>query len=130
MIALDTNVLVRLFTEDDPLQARRAENLLRGEDGPFFLPDLVLAELVWVLQRSYEFSRDEVRSVLLALLERRDVVFEDEEGIRTALRAYEEGLDFADGLIIARARAAGCSRLASFDGRLKTHDPRFVVNIS
>ncbi len=130
MIALDTNVLVRLITEDDPLQARRAEKLLRGEKGLFFLPDLVLAELVWVLQRSYEFTKDEVRSLLLALLERRDVVFEDEEGIRTALRAYEEGLDFADGLIIARTRAAGCSRLASFDGRLKAHDPRFVVKLS
>lgn len=124
------NVLVRLITEDDPGQACLAENLLRAEAGPFFLPDLLLAELVWVLQRSYGFSKDDVKAVLLALLGRSDAVIEDEEGIRSALRAYEAGLDFADGLIIARARAAGCSRLATFDVRLKAHASGFVLKIS
>jgi len=71
-----------------------------------------------------------VRALLLVLPERSDVVFEDEGRIHAALHAYEAGMDFADGLIIARARAAGCSRLASFDGRLKAHDPRFVVKLS
>jgi len=45
-----------------------------------------------------------VRALLLVLPERSDVVFEDEGRIHATLHAYEAGMDFADGLIIARAR--------------------------
>ncbi len=115
MIALDTNVLVRLITRDDPGQARAVDALLSTPDETFFLPDLVLAELAWVLARSYGFSRDEIMEVLAALLDRLDIVFEDEERVRAAVCRYSQGLDLADGLILEKARAAGCSGLASFD---------------
>ncbi len=78
MIALDTNVLIRLITGDDPVQARAIEAFLENTEGPFLIPDLVVAELAWVLQRRYGFTRPEIGSVLSSLLDRRDVVFEDE----------------------------------------------------
>lgn len=115
MIALDTNILVRLIARDDPGQARAVDALLSTPDETFFLPDIVLAELAWVLARSYGFTRAEIMGVLAAILDRLDVVFEDEERIRAAVRRYSQGLDLADGLILERARAAGCSGLASFD---------------
>ena len=127
MIALDTNVLLRLITEDDPVQARGVEVFLKNTEGPFFIPDLVMAELAWVLQRRYAWTRPEVGSILLALLDRRDVVFEDEERVRAAVRGFIEGLDLSDGLIMGVARAAGCDQLASFDDVLKTKVPGFIV---
>ena len=127
MIALDTNVLVRLITGDDPVQACEIEVYLEKTEGPFLIPDLVMAELAWVLQRRYGFRRTEVGDVLLALLNRRDVVFEDEERVRVAVRSFIEGLDPADALIVEIARAAGCDRLASFDDSLKAKAPGFII---
>jgi len=87
----------------------------------------VMAELAWVLQRRYGFRRTEVGDVLLALLNRRDAVFEDEERVRVAVRSFIGGLDLADALIVEIARAAGCDRLVSFDDSLKAKAPGFVV---
>jgi predicted nucleic-acid-binding protein len=127
MIALDTNILVRLITRDDADQARLVDALLAVPDEAFFIPDLVLAELAWVLARSYGFSRAEVSEVLTAILDRLDVVFEEEERVRAAVRLYNQGVDLADGLILEKARAAGCSGIASFDEALSRQDPSFVL---
>ena len=127
MIALDTNILVRLITGDDPVQAREAEALLKSGEDAFFIPDIVLAELTLVLMRRYAFSRRDVGEVLSALLDRRDVVFEEEERVRAAGGGFVEGIDLADGLIMEISRAAGCARLASFDEALKIKDPEFIL---
>lgn len=126
MIALDTNVLVRLITRDDPKQTRGTDALLSAKDQTFFLADIVLSELTWVLARCYCFSRTEVGEVLVALLDRLDVVFEDEERVRIAVRQYLDGLDLADGLILGTAKATGCEALASFDEALARINPEFV----
>jgi predicted nucleic-acid-binding protein len=126
MIALDTNILVRLITRDDPAQADAVDALLSTPDAAFFLPDLVLAELAWVLARGYAFTRAQVAEVMTALLDRLDVVFEDEERVQAAVRLYAGGLDLADALILGRAHAGGCSALASFDEALLGVDPGFI----
>ncbi len=126
MIALDTNVLVRLVIGDDPEQAEAVGRLLSAPGETFFIADLVLAELAWVLTGRYGFTRPDVVEVLSSLLNRADVVFEDEDRIRSAVRRYSNGLDLADGLILGRAKAAGCSRLATFDDSLLRRDPAFV----
>ena len=67
MIALDTNVLVRLLTRDHEEQALRVKALFdshEGEDGVFFVSDIVLAELCWILERSYRHSRSEIDAAL------------------------------------------------------------------
>jgi predicted nucleic-acid-binding protein len=127
VIALDTNVLIRIITGDDPVQSRGIEAFLENTEGPFFVPDLVMAELAWVLQRRYGFTRPEVGRVLLSLLDRRDVVFEDEGRVRTAVRSFNDGLDLADALIMEVARAAGCDHMASLDDALRTRDPDFII---
>jgi predicted nucleic-acid-binding protein len=121
MTGLDTNVLVRLLVGDDPEQADRAEALIRREHAagsPCYLNTIVLCELVWVLERTYGYPRADVANALERLLHAAPFRLEDREDVRAAVRAYREGLsDFADHLIGATNRNAGCTRTVTFDRR-------------
>lgn len=123
MIGLDTNVLVRFLTEDDPEQSPRAVALIEGaldEGERLFVTQIVLCELVWVLDSVYGYPREEIVAAVSDLLRARQLVIEDLDSARTALDRYAaEGGDFADFLIVERCRAAGCGRVASFDGDLR-----------
>jgi predicted nucleic-acid-binding protein len=122
MIALDTNVLVRLLVEDHPRQERRAKRLVDREldaGEVVFVPEVVLVETVWVLGRRYRVERSEIGSVIGGLISSRDVAFEDRDRVQRALRAYEKGRgDFSDYLIREQARSAGCSAVHTFDRKL------------
>ncbi len=123
MIALDTNVLVRLLTRDDEAQAQRARAAFEAhanEDGGLFVADIVLAELCWTLARSYELSRQDIASALRALLDNASIVLESPDAVKTALNYFEaDSADFPDCLIVAKARQAGSSRTFSFDKRMR-----------
>lgn len=72
MIALDTNVLVRLVTRDDEAPVQRAKTVFdthAGEDGGLFVADIVLVELYWTLARSYELSRADIARMVRARLD-------------------------------------------------------------
>ena len=122
MKALDTNVLARYLVEDDRAQSERAATLIdgaldRGE--ALFVPQLVLAELVWVLGRAYDFRRPEIADLLRHLIHARQLVIEDVDDVHRALDAYTKGkADFADYLIRERTRRAGCEGIFTFDRRL------------
>ena len=122
MRALDTNVLVRYLVEDDREQSERAATLIDGalDTGePLFVPQLVLAELVWVLTRAYDFRRPEIGDFVRRLAHARQLVIEDIDDVHRALDAYTRGkADFADYLIVERAHRAGCEGLVTFDRRL------------
>ncbi len=125
MIALDTNFLVRLIAGDERAQERAVLRLLADRTTNFFIGDVTLAELVWVLEGIYEFNREELVCALEALLNRADLVFEDAIRVRRAARHFAGGGDFADALILGRAQAEGCAALVSFDKSLKNTLPRF-----
>lgn len=122
MIAVETNVLVRYLVDDDPEQSARAAALVDlaiERDDRFFISQIVLCEVVWVLTRGYGFSRTEVVGALRALLKARQVVVEGIDAVRRALDAYAGGqADFADYVILECARSAGCARFATFDTEL------------
>lgn len=122
MIALDTNVLVRLITRDDEAQAQRAKaafDAQTGHDGSLFVADVVLAELCWTLARAYRVTRTDIARTVRALLDNSSLAFESREAVRTALAAFETGpVDFPDCLIVAKAHHAGCSRIFTFDRRM------------
>jgi len=112
---LDTNVLVRYFTGDPPEQARRAAAYLARAD-ELLVPDLVVAELVYVLQSFYEVERARVAELLRAVLAFPAVVVVDAALLLRALEVYEvERLDFADAYLVASAEASGVGAIASFD---------------
>ena len=130
MIALDTNVLVRFLVEDDADQLARARRLLQKavDSNSFcYVSDVVMCEVVWVLERSYEFRRAEIGQVLGRLLRAGNLAFASSERLARALEAYEAGRgDFADYLIREHARASGCEAVATFDGDL-LKEPGFVA---
>lgn len=123
MIALDTNILVRIVLHDDPIQARAAERLFvkaRQEQTSLFVADVVLCELVWVLTRRADLSRTQIADALDQLLRTELIVVSDPGVADRALRAYRAGKgDFADYLIRERARALEADDVVTFDRALK-----------
>lgn len=121
MVAFDTNVVVRLLLRDDAAPAKKAEHAFlrhaRGEG--VFLPLVVLVETAGVLAYTYELSRSAIHDHLLALTRTRGVVVDEAERVQEALDAYATGAaDFADYVIVAGTRRAGCKALLTFDRRL------------
>ena len=115
MTAIDTNIVVRFVTRDDPDQFARARALLAST--VCYVPDTVVLETGWVLESIYGFSRDEVVRGLTAFLGLDNVWVQDAERLQQALGWYVEGMDFADALHLAH-----CDHLE----RLKTFDQRFI----
>ena len=114
MIAVDTNVLVRLLTNDNAAQAARAAAVFRSS--PVFVPNTVLLESEWVLRYSYGLPTASITRAFLALLGLPTVTFEDAPAAHLAIRMLERGIDFADALHLASSAAA--ERFVTFDARL------------
>ncbi len=118
MIALDTNVLVRFLLDDEPRQARTARELLERLTGeqPGFVCREVIVELVWVLERTYGFSRQRIAGVLDALIATEELQIEASDDVaRAALRYGRGGAGFSDLMIAAAAQRAGAQALYTFD---------------
>jgi predicted nucleic-acid-binding protein len=119
---VDTNVLVRFLVGDDAKQQSRAAALFAratAENERFFVPQIVVCELVWVLGYAYDKGRSEIAAGLETLMRSRQLVFEDGEQVRSALERYAAGDgDLADWLIWERSRAAGADAVVTFDNRL------------
>ena len=114
-LALDTNVLVRLLVNDDPVQAQQAAALI-DTSAACFVPITVALELEWVLRGAYKLSRDAVIDAFEGLLAIQHLHLEQENLVRRALDWHRQGLDFADALHLARSE--GCGALISFDRQL------------
>jgi len=128
MIALDTNILLRLLTHDDPAQLAALGRFFTARPGEMFLvPDVVLVEVVWTLRSGFRWDRPQIVAALRQLAAKPDVRFADRDRVTAALKALEADGNFADELIVGLAREEGCSALATFDLALKERHPGFVV---
>ena len=114
MISLDTNVLVRLLTRDDPAQVRAAVRVIRGRR--LWLAKTVVLETEWVLRYSYELSSEAIHRSFQRLLGLRNLEVEDRECVLIALGSYAGGMDLADALHLASSRLA--EAFVTFDARL------------
>jgi predicted nucleic-acid-binding protein len=118
MIGLDTNIVVRYLTHDDPEQARAANRVMNSlsSDSPGFVTLVALAELGWVLKIAYGFGKKEIEQVLERLLRSEELVIERAEIALQALRTFRAGsADFADCLIERCGHAAQCKHTLTFD---------------
>ena len=118
MIGIETNVLVRAFAEkEDAKAAAAARKFLLGltPDDPGFLTQITMAELYWVLSRSYGYSRRDCLAVIRGLLETESMEFHDGEGMVRALSLAEDGADFADALIQGAMELFGVAETVTFD---------------
>ena len=100
MKAVDTNVLVRLLTRDDPAQAAVAAKEMR--EGPLYVSATVLMETEWVLRYAYGFDRGQVGAALLGVVNLAGATVDDEAAVRSALRLHAHGMDLADALHLTR----------------------------
>jgi len=119
MIGLDTNVIVRYLTQDDPVQSRRATEIIERRltpESPGFLCIVTMVEIVWVLDRAYGLKAEEIAGALERMLQTDVLFIENEQEVFTATIALKERRGtFADALIAALGAKAGCQHSLTFD---------------
>ncbi len=120
MRGLDTNILVRYITRDDPSQFAVASELieqaeLQGER--LYVNTVVLSELTWVLRGSrYRYPRSAIAETIEKLLGIPLFELQSRDQVLAAVAEYRVGeADFADYLIGQQNLAAGCKDTATFD---------------
>lgn len=116
MISVDTNILVRFLTADEPDQARRAKQVLTSTEA-LYITRTVLLETEWVLRYTYGLDRPSVNRSLLKILGLPNVHTESPEVVSLALMWHEQGTDLADALHLAAS--ASFRVFMSFDRDLK-----------
>ena len=119
MIGLDTNIIVRYLTQDDPLQSSKATEIIERrltEEVPGFVSIVAMVETVWVLDRAYGLPAHKIAAAVERMLQTDVLVIENEQEIFTAMIALKEGQgSFADSVIAALGLRAGCSCTLTFD---------------
>jgi predicted nucleic-acid-binding protein len=130
MRALDTNVLVRYLTQDEPKQAAIAVEEIEGaavKGEKMLIQPLVLCELVWVLETAYDFGKAEILGVLDQIVRTRQFEVTDKDTVWHALAEYRHGkADFSDYYLGRANERDGASHTLTFDKALKG-SPRFHV---
>ena len=111
MTAVDTKVLVRLLTGDEPRQAAAARALFAAE--PVWIAKTVLLETAWVLRSLYGFEESAIRDAFTKLLGLKNVHIEDEPSVAAALALTMHGIELADAMHVS-SRPPG-ARFVSFD---------------
>ncbi len=131
MIGLDTNVLVRFLTHDDPVQTPVAIKLMRSlsPSSPGFVSLVALAELTWVLTSLYKLEKSEVELVVDNLLRSDALVLEQSEIVWQALRKFKTcNAGFCDCLLERCGHAAECLYTFTFDKRAVAAGMRLLEN--
>lgn len=117
MLAVDTNVLVRLLARDDARQAKAADQFIaKGA----WVSHLVLAETLWVLESVYDRGATQIIEALKLLMAHESLVLQDAETVGLALAQFQlkPALGFSDCLVLEIARKAGHMPLGTFDRAL------------
>jgi predicted nucleic-acid-binding protein len=121
MIGLDTNVVVRILTQDDPDQLRRAAEAIGAQcstDDPGWIDCIVLVEVIWVLSSAYHYSRGEIVVAIEKLLQVRELEIQYVDEAWEALHLYRDHpADFSDYYLAAINRGKGCRATLTFDGK-------------
>ena len=117
MLAVDTNVLVRLLARDDIKQATAADHFVaKGA----WVSHLVLAETVWMLESVFQRTAAQLIAALELLLAHENLVLQDADTVGAALAHFraKKALGFSDCLVLEIARKAGHLPLGTFDRAL------------
>ena len=119
MTGLDTNILVRYLTQDDPAQSRAATDLIEDvltQAEPGFVSLVSMVETVWVLERAYGFPPGQVAGAVERMLQADTLLIQNEQEVFTALAAVKAArASFADALVAALGLWAGCTAIATLD---------------
>ena len=125
MQAIDTNVLIRLLTQDDEIQALQALQLIETLDGPIFVNSIVLCEVVWVLKSVYHYPKSLIVPALKRLISISTFALEHNHVIDEIIDEYEHSNhDFSDLMIGYINAAKRCNTTYTFDHKA-SHHPHF-----
>ena len=123
MIGIDTNILLRLWLNDDPAQNKRIDALLAehgGTPGSLLVTDVVLAEAVWTLQSAFDQDKVAQLSAVHSLLDETAFAFENRAAVARAVALFKQSsCGFSDCLIAAKHAELGCAFTATFDRRMR-----------
>jgi predicted nucleic-acid-binding protein len=111
MLAIDTNLVIRYLVADDASQAAKARKLIDGND--VFVCTTVMLETEWVLRSVYGFTAPQCAKALAEFAGMPRVMLEDTIAVTKALGWVSNGIDFADGLYLAKAEQ--CEAFVTFD---------------
>jgi len=114
MNGVDTNIIVRLLTGDDPGQSEKARAVFKKAD--LFIAETVMLEAEWVLRHAYSFEPAAIHDAFAKLCGLPNVVLPSPHRMQIALQWYAEGMDFGDALHLAASQA--CGTFYSFDRKL------------
>ena len=119
MNGLDTSILIRYLTQDDPIQSPKATEIIERRftrESPGFISLITMAEIVWVLGSVYALADREIADTVERMLQADTLVVQNEQQVYTALVALRRGWGaFADALIAALGAWAGCDSTLTFD---------------
>jgi len=118
MIAVDTNVLLRLVVPDDARQHELAKAFFaaRSANDPAYVGIVVMTEFTWLLNRRYGYSKEQIADLVLALLQSPDLVIERPDLVEEAAHlSRQPKVGFVDAFIAQLATASGCRSVATFD---------------
>ena len=119
MIGVDTNILVRYFTQDDAEQAKIVEQIIdthATSAHSLFINNIVIVELIWVLERGYKYQKEEIAKLIKQILSTEEFAFENQKLLWLALAQYNQNnLDFSDALIGEINKEACCIETLTFD---------------
>ncbi len=118
-VFVDTNVFLRFFVRDVETFYQKAKELFeRAEKGEIKLEtsEMVIAEIVWVLESYYDFSKQEIKTVIDAILDTKNIKVLNHARIKEAIDLYASGkMDFIDAYNISYIRTSGYKKVATFD---------------
>ena len=119
MIGLDTNVLLRYLTQDDPKQSDRATEIIEGrltEQEPGFVSLVCILEVVWVLKSLYKRTRHQIANDIEMLLAADTLEIQNEQEVYYAVVSLRNGIGtFEDALIGSLGAWRGCLATLTFD---------------
>jgi predicted nucleic-acid-binding protein len=119
VIGLDSNILIRYLTQDDPTQSAKATEIIERrltEENAGFVSIVAMAEIVWVLDRAYGLTARQIARTIERMLQADVLVVENEQEVFTAMIALKQGRgSFADALIAEIGTRAGCGHTLTFD---------------
>lgn len=125
MLAVDTNVLVRIFVNDHPQQSKLALRLLAEES--VFVSKTVLLETEWVLRCMYDAKKPAILRAIQLLLTLSNVTIENHLEVMHAVEMYGRGIDFSDALHLATSRRA--KSFVTFDRKMIKNAKKLVAAI-
>ncbi len=115
---IDTNLLVRYFTEDDPKKAKAVAKLLKNTKEIFLLPDIVFAEIEWTLRSFYKTPKATILTHLGSLLALQNMELNTTLMAKTLLIWKEYNIDFIDAYLTAYAKEKHTTEIYSYDESL------------